>query len=769
VGRGGEPVVYAQIILQTTDSIVVKSELTDENGIFTIKDVANGTYLLNIKYFSENIFSQIINVNGNLDLETIVADEGLTLGEVTITAQKPLIEKEVDRLIFNVENSISASSGDAIDALKVTPNIRVKNGKISMIGKSGMGLMIDDRLIPLSGDDLINFLKTISADNIKSIEVITAPPAQYSAEGNSGLVNIILKKAKKDSWNASLNSTYKQATYATGSVFGNFNFQKNKISLFSNLDFSNGATGPVETAKVYYQEQLWSTTDDRKDFDNYISGRIGIDYQISKKISTGIQYLGSSSKPNIEENILTTITHSLNNINSYIKTNANNKRKKYTNSLNWHALYEIDTIGTKISTDFDYFQFNGEDDRIFKSDSLDSFENIAPDTYISANNNSKNGFSNYSGNIAVEMPLKWANLLYGGKISFNKNISDFSYFDLTNGNPVFDPSQSNQFKYDENTVALYFSGTKQISQKWEAQIGLRMESTKTKGVSVTLNQEKSNNYTKIFPTVYITYEHNENNMFSLNYSRRINRPPFYSLNPFRWYENQYIYSEGNPFLQPSYSHNFEFAFTHKQNWENIIYFSKTDNGISQITLTDNNTNIISTKFSNSFNTEIIGLSESYTFDKVKFWESYNSLDLSYSKASSLISYTNQKREGFSTYLSTDNTFFINKKKTVVLNLNFWLSPKGVSDLDKNTSSSQLDLALKWLLLNKDLQISFIVNDLTRGNRPTYISYSNNLKQEFNSYYDNRSFKVSITYKFGNKDINVEKRGFGNDEEKSRTK
>ena len=296
-----------------------------------------------------------------------------------------------------------------------------------------------------------------------------------------------------------------------------------------------------------------------------------------------------------------------------------------------------------------------------------------------------------------------------------------------------------------------------------------MESTKTNGVSNTLNQENSNNYSKFFPTGYITYKHSENNIFSLNYSKRINRPSFFSLNPFRWYSNPFSYSEGNPFLQPSYSHNLEFVFTRKQNWENKIYISKTNNGFSQITLVDSNTNIQSTKYSNSFDTEIIGLSESYTFDKINFWESYNTLDLSYSKTSSLLSFTNQNREGINTYFSTNNSFFFNKQKTIILNLNFWLSPNGVSDLDKSTASNQLDLALKCLLFNKDLLVSFIVNDLTSSNRPTYISYSNNLQQEYKNYYDNRFFKLSITYKFGNKNINVDKRGFGNDEEKSRVK
>jgi hypothetical protein len=149
--------------------------------------------------------------------------------EVEIQAKKKLVERKIDRLVFNVENSISAIGGDALDALKITPGLRVHNDKISMIGKSGMSVMVDDKLIQLSGEDLINYLKTISSDNIKSIEVITTPPAKYDAEGNSGIVNIKLKKTKPNQWSASFKSSYIQSTYPKGSVGGNFNYKKNKF------------------------------------------------------------------------------------------------------------------------------------------------------------------------------------------------------------------------------------------------------------------------------------------------------------------------------------------------------------------------------------------------------------------------------------------------------------------------------------------------------------------------------------------------------------
>jgi len=132
VEQTNEPIEYAEVVLQSLDSTAIKSELTNEEGIFTIAEVSNGIYKLNIKYFSENIYSQIIRVEGNLNLETIVTETNLTLGEVVITGKKPLIERKVDRLVFNVENSVAATGGNGLDALKLAPRIKVQNDEISM-------------------------------------------------------------------------------------------------------------------------------------------------------------------------------------------------------------------------------------------------------------------------------------------------------------------------------------------------------------------------------------------------------------------------------------------------------------------------------------------------------------------------------------------------------------------------------------------------------------------------------------------------------------
>ena len=314
----------------------------------------------------------------------------------------------------------------------------------------------------------------------------------------------------------------------------------------------------------------------------------------------------------------------------------------------------------------------------------------------------------------------------------------------------------------------YIPEFKKLNEKWETQLGFRLENTQTEGVSKTLNQKNTNSYAKLFPTFYLTYTPNEKNAFSINYNKRINRPSYNRLNPFRWYSNPFSYTEGNPFLQPSFSNNLELNYTFNDNWSNSIYYSHTDNGFEQITIVDNTDNIQKTIAQNFFKTTIIGISESYTYNKLKWLSSTFSFDWNYSKSESLIPITNQNLNGSNAYFSISNDFNLNKNKTLLFNFSYWYNFKGTSDLDKNNAYSQLDASLKYFAFDKKLQISFNANDILSTNRPIYTSFTNNIQIDYKNYYDVRLFRLSLVYKFGNKNINVEKKEVGNQEEKERT-
>lgn len=690
---------------------------------------------------------------------------------IEIVTKKKLVERKIDRLVFNVENSISATGGDALDALKVTPGIRVLNDKISMIGKSGMIVMVDDKVIKLSGDDLIGFLKTIPSDNIKSIEVITVPPAKYEAQGNSGIINIKLNKVKQNSWNSSVRSTYTQTTYPAGTLGGNFNYNKDKISVESDLGYTNGSVAPSYKTTFFYPSQVWSEVNTNRNYYDLIRGKMGVNYRFSDSFNIGIQYMSSNNKKKNLENDFSTITNNSNNsIDSLIVNKAENKIRNQFTTIDFYSVYKLDTLGRKISANFNYLKFKDSQDRIFSSNNLLANNTIIPNSYYSANNISKQDIENYSANVDVDFPAKFADFTFGGKVSFTKNKTDLALYNLSSGSSVYDDTQSNRFIYKENTEALYISASKKISEKWETQLGLRFETTQTQGNSITLDKINKNNYSKLFPTFYLTYTPNENNIFSLNYSRRLNRPNFEDLNPFRIYNNKYQYSEGNPFLQPSYSHNMELSYTLKNNWTSKLYYSKITDGSGGIILIEPaNNNLQANIILNYLNSQIIGLSESYTLNFKKWFQSYNSFDVYYSNSKSTVPYVNSNVDGFNYNLTTNNTFSFNKEKTVLFGLNYSYNFKGISGVDRISAYSQLDVSLKFLFLNKSLSLAIIGNDILKSSIITQTSITNNYQIKYKNYDDIRFLRLSLVYKFGNKDIKSTQIEGSNEEEKNRLK
>ncbi|GEM54158.1 hypothetical protein B0A58_02385 [Flavobacterium branchiophilum NBRC 15030 = ATCC 35035] len=765
-----QPLELLEVQLQNNQAHITHSDLSDSKGNFSLT-TPKGTYTLLIKHLGKVLKEQTINASQDVNLGIIILnDTPQQLQEVVVNSKKKLIERKVDRLVFNVENSISASGGDAIDALKSTPNIRVQNDAISMIGKNNLAVMIDDKIIQLAGDDLINFLKTIPSDNIKAIEVITTPPAKYEAKGNGGLINIKLKKAKKDSWSANMRGTYTQTTYPAGSVGGGFNYDKKKISISSDLGITNGSISPTYNTTFFYPSQTWQEENTNRNYYDIVRGRLGVNYKFSEKFNIGLQYIGSNNNKNNKEKDFSTIkNNSLSTIDSLIISSAENKIKNNINAVDIYTIYKLDTIGRKISTNFNYLVFDDNQDRIFSSNNLYQNQTIIPNSYYSANNISEQNITNYSAKIDVDFPTKFIDLTFGGKISFTKNNTDLALYNLTTGNQVFDPLQSNKFVYKENTEALYISGSKKLGEKWESQLGLRLETTQTEGNSITLNQTNKNNYSKLFPTFYLSYAPNENNSLSFSYGKRLDRPYFEFLNPFRIYNNKYQYSEGNPFLQPSYSNNLEINYTYKSNWNNRLYYSKISNGTGGIIFINPLDGIQANIILNYLNSENFGLSESYTISHKEWFQSYNSFDIFYSNSKSSVSYINSNITGVNYNLTTNNNFIFNKEKTVLFALNYSYNFKGVSGVDKISAYSQLDASLKFLFLNKKWSLAIIGNDILKTSIITQTSITNNYPIIYRNYEDIRFLRISVVYKLGNKDIKTTQIEGSNEEEKNRLK
>jgi len=764
IDSNNKPIEIAEILLISEDSTTLRSEFSDIQGDFTIEGPKRN-YLLQIRQLGTILYTKQINLNNDINLGIIKVENSQMLKEVTIEGGKKLIEKRVDRLIFNVEVSIAASGGDALDALRITPRVKVQNDKIEMIGKGNLAFMIDDRPIQMSGDDLITFLKTLKADDIKSIEVITNPPAKYKAEGNSGLINIRMKKAKYAFWNTSVRTVYQQATYPTGAAEVSFNYQKGRLTLLADISHINSTNAPLENNNIYYPNLLWLEDNKIKDATKSLSKRINIDYSVSKKLTMGVQYNIINNAPSIDENIISKLINPTTTvIDSLIVTQANTTRKRTPITLNYHFIYKPDSSGKKISVDFDYFNYKNESNRLFETNTLLNNGNLRANSFLSANNIGLQNINNYSLDMDVEHPTKWTTLNYGGRVSFTKTHNFFTVFNLETRFPVLDPNQSNEFIFNEHTQAVYLSAQNEIDKKWQTKLGIRLENTQTEGKSNTINRIA---YTKLFPTAYVAYTPNDNHSFSLNYGRRINRPSFILLNPFKWILSPYSYSEGNPYVLPSFTHNVELEHSYGDLLTSSLYFSSLNNGFEQVTIVDEKNNIQQTMPRNFIKNHMIGVNEYINIQPFK-WLRVNFLcDIYYSSTTSQIPVTLNFLKGWNGEFTLNNDIILNKSETLLLNASYNYTTAGTDNLDRNTAFSQLNASIKLLLLQKKIQITVYGNDILSSNRPEYTSYSNDIKTISKNYSDIRYIRFAISYILGKKIKNIEQRNNKNEDEINR--
>ncbi|QQT25736.1 TonB-dependent receptor [Sphingobacterium spiritivorum] len=763
-----QPVEFVHINLLNKDSVRIHQAFTDSLGYFSIQ-TSKGDYQLVIEQFGKEFKNIPLLLRQDTTLADVEIDEVTELDGVTVTGRKKQIEQKVDRLVFHVENSTFATGGTALDALKATPTVRVQNENISIVGKGNVLVMIDDRLQRMSEEDVAVFLKSIPADNIKSIEVITTPPAKYDAEGNSGLINIKLKTAKANSWTANIGTTYTQKTYAGSNLQGLFNYNHNRLSLQTSMSKGTEKLSTRSDRRIFYTDELWTEEVRNKSVSSIWSLGLGADYKITDKWSTGVKYLGSFTDRTSANNPLTTRFNASNEIiNSYITSDVEAHNKPEMNALNWYHNLALDSSGKNITMDLDYFRYKKGDYRSFAGHELDPNRTPIPNSYFSSTNSNINTIKNYSGKIDVSLPYNWANLSFGGKISYTNTNNDLQVYDNLSGTPILNTDQSNVFNYKEYNEALYFSAHRKLNEHWETQFGMRMEATQTEGYSANLNQANKNNYIRFFPTAYVTYVPNDSNSFSLNYSRRIRRPDFDYLNPFVIRTSPYYYSEGNPFLKPSFIDNLEFSYIYKQKWMSSVYFSRVSDFGQELSIVDPVNNVTRSTPLNYADTYQIGYSTYYNFSKWSWWNSFTGFNVNYQHVKSKTNFV-ESVDGYNAYFYSNNDFTLNSSKSIFFGLNYGLQLPGRYQIFHISRLHIMDISMKFLLLNKNLTLTVTGEDLLNAQRPLISYYSNGIKNDVRSYHDSRGFRISVSYKFGNKEIKSRQRNFGNEEERERTK
>jgi hypothetical protein len=372
-------------------------------------------------------------------------------------------------------------------------------------------------------------------------------------------------------------------------------------------------------------------------------------------------------------------------------------------------------------------------------------------------------FSN-SVDVDLELPFEAFHLNMGGRISSIVNLNEFN--NTNHSNSVTTLTENDKFRYTENIQAFYFSGSKSLD-KWELQLGLRAENSMIKSYSFSYNKDINYTYLKLFPTVYVNYTLQEEVYVGFNYAKRLDRPDYAQLNPFRFYVNANQYAIGNPFLRPSYTGNYELYFIYKDKFSSTFGLNHTTDAYGQIPVVDVATNKQVYTYFNFLSYDYYTLNLAYSY-KNRWLQSDAQCNVGYSKAYSNSTITYSKLEGFSANLMVSNQIKTPKKGLSVTLSGSYAFPSttGIVNVE---SYYGVNSGLMYRTKNRKFVVGLTINDIFRSMKPLMKMYSNGVLLDVVNYNDNQSIRFSLTYNFGNRKVHLEDIDIKNEEEIERTK
>lgn len=740
-----QPVEVANVLLkQAKDSIYITGMLTDTQGCFSF-DQPLGEYLLHITLIgSEDLYVPVV-LQGNKNVgELTLKSSSALLDEVTVTAARPVIKRLVDRVVFDAHNTIASAGGSALDLLREVPGLQVGQNSIGIIGKGGIKVYINDRETKLSGDELIDYLRSYDASQILKVEVITTPPSQYDAAGNAGIINIRLKSRPKDYVGGTASASYstgEKDNYGYGGI--NLNLSKGRVSSFLNGGTTQGNYETREKNYRYFPQNTWNS---RADYTNYMNSfylQGGVDISLERDWTVGMQAIYNHSAPKPGNALSWTEVYDASTavLDSLLYSNSDKDTSSDRLNLNFHTDKVWDDKGKKMTWDVDYLRDNRDENMGFLSKTLLPNGTEIPGTNFDYNYLQHRKVDVVSSALDFILPFEKYKITAGAKVSFTNTRNGINY-------DTSDPTlvQDDYFRYKEQIYALYADYSREFSERFSMQLGLRMEHTRTTGISEAKDTEDKHDYTRLFPTVYLLYSPTDGHALNFSFSNRISRPSQNMVNPFPFYQNKYTYACGREDLKPSYTYNAELGYTLKNNFNVSAYYSYSDDVFFQVVDLDAETNVTSFLWENFMQTHAFGLNNSYTF-RTKWLQTYAQHGVSYRRTTSSAATTSPEEKGWAYNASLRNTFFFNEKKTLLATLSGSYSSRQYQGIYLMSPTYSVSAGMLYRLLNNKLSLSLNVNNLFVSHSKLE-TMSNGLKIIADNQFAFASFRIGVSYTFG---------------------
>jgi hypothetical protein len=758
----GQPIEAATItLLQARDSARIKATVTDKTGHFRIDHLPAGAYLvLTSSVGFAPVYSAPfeLGVTGTRNLPPIVLTGASTsLQAFAVVAKKPFIEQKADRMVVNVDASPSNAGTTAMDVLEKSPGITLdKDDNVSLKGKQGVTIMIDNKPTYLQASQLASYLRSLPASAIDQIEIMTNPSAKYDAAGNSGIINIKTKKNKLRGFNGNANLTWSQGVYPkpTGSV--NLNYRDGRANYFLNASYAHWEgfhdltigrkylDADSKTINSIFQQQT------NIHFTNpELNLKFGMDYSLTPKTTIGFVVSGFRNKEDDRNQSHIQLLNPHYTVDSIVNSPSTSNTTWKNGSVNLNFRRTYDSAGRELTADLDYVRYSNMGDQYFDNLTYSPDMTLLNESILTGHLPS--AINIYTFKTDYTRPLAHGYKLETGlKLSYVNTDNSANYYDLVNNTEQVDTTKTNHFLYRENINAGYVNMTKTF-KKLTVQLGVRAENTNYSGhqlgngISV-INRDSSfsRSYVNLFPTAFFSYAVNDNNQLTLNYGRRIDRPAYQDLNPFLFFLDQYTYQAGNPWLQPQYTQNVELSHTYHHLLTTTLNYSYTKNFFSETFEQSGQATIV--RNGNIGSRQNAGIAVSAQLSVAKWWTAILYSDLNYNRFSGMLYGENINVDATTLLLNVNNQFSLPNGWGG--EISGFYRTKGVEGQVVIEAFGQASAAVSKKILHDKASLKLAMRDIFYTNHPQgYLNFQQT-EATFRNSRDSRQVALTFSWNFG---------------------
>ncbi|MGE8299117.1 TonB-dependent receptor domain-containing protein [Sphingobacterium paramultivorum] len=755
-------------LMKAKTTVILKAVVTDENGEYQFSDIQTGSYYVDVKMvgYTANKSSVFDISKSDYKLPTILLNaDTRKLQEVAVEGKRPMVESKPGKLVLNVENSPLAAGNNALDIVQRAPGVSLdNNNNLQLMGQSGVSVTIDGRQTYMSGEQLVNFLKSTDGNQIKSVEVITTRAAKDDAEGAVGTINIVLKKNRMEGFNGTFNMTAGRGEKFRGNSSLSLNYKKNNTTVFGSYAYSNEKSLRKllldrviqnKGEKTYFKQR--SILDEKEQNHSY---RFGVEQRTSARNTLTVQFNGSNNIEYNDNDSKTNVGKSFTTLDSLLISTSQFKELFDRYSANLNNEFRIDSNGRKLTVDLDWSKFKSSKRVGYNNQYFDGqMDAITPEEI--QRSRMPIGIDIYVAKLDYEQPLsKVSKLEMGAKYSNVTSDNDLTFEDFLNNSWINNEKRTNHFVYKEQIAAGYIDYNNTIG-KWGLKVGARGEYTFSDGNSLTLNKQVKRNYFKLFPNANLTYTLDENHILSLGYARKITRPNYRQLNPFDYFIDKLTFERGNPYLNPQFSNEFTLNYTLMQRYNVTLGINDVRDAIVESMGQDSvlkQTWVIRENLGKNL-TAYLNLNIPITVSKI--WSMNNNITGIHFNFDGMVGGHPLKRKSFLLQATSMHNLKLAKSLSANVNLRYF-SPFKYNVYDMK-ARWDMELGATKTFKDQRSSLKLAVSDLFNTGNQNLKTNFGDFDSSIRQYQDRRVVRLTYSYKFGNLKNNYRKKDTSNEE------